>query len=275
MLLDEEFVFSANNLQDYVDCPRRFELKYILHQSWPAVISKPVQALEEKTEMGTRFHRLAHQYLEGIPPDLLLEAALDQKVSSWFSRFIDFLRSFKNKAFISEFSVVSVLENFRLMAVIDFIAITQDESVIITDWKTTEIEPELEFYEGKIQTLLYPVIVFETLHSIFPLSDRIPPENVSLLYWFPAFPEKSLNFAFSDEIYSSHKNYLSSIIREISQLHQGAFRKTEDLKRCKFCQYRSLCERGIDAGNMDNIAETELEGLIENLSFDESEEISY
>ena len=34
---ENDFIFSAHNLQDYLDCPRRFELKYILKQPWPAI----------------------------------------------------------------------------------------------------------------------------------------------------------------------------------------------------------------------------------------------
>ena len=56
--LADNFIFSANNLQDYLDCPRRFELKYILKQNWPAITSQPVQEMENKILMGNRFHLL-------------------------------------------------------------------------------------------------------------------------------------------------------------------------------------------------------------------------
>jgi hypothetical protein len=60
------FVFSANSLQDYQDCPRRFELKYLLKQSWPAVESEPVLEFEHKVQLGSQFHQLVYQYLNGI-----------------------------------------------------------------------------------------------------------------------------------------------------------------------------------------------------------------
>ena len=67
MHLNNDFVFSANNLQDYVDCPRRFELKYLLNQSWPAVVSHPVQKMEEKIEgLGEDFENLDLQELDNF-----------------------------------------------------------------------------------------------------------------------------------------------------------------------------------------------------------------
>ncbi len=61
MPLSKDFIFSANNLQDYLDCPRRFELKHIHKLSWPAIISQPVREMEYKIRMGNRFHQLAYQ----------------------------------------------------------------------------------------------------------------------------------------------------------------------------------------------------------------------
>ena len=52
MPLADNFIFSANNLQDYLDCPRRFELKYILKQNWPAITSQPVLEMENRISNG-------------------------------------------------------------------------------------------------------------------------------------------------------------------------------------------------------------------------------
>ena len=71
MPLANNFIFSANNLQDYLDCPRRFELRYILKQNWPAITSQPVLEMENRINMGNRFHLLAHQYLSGISGEIL------------------------------------------------------------------------------------------------------------------------------------------------------------------------------------------------------------
>ena len=57
-MLDPEFEFSQGSLQDYVDCQRRFQLRYVERQAWPAVEAEPFLEREEHSEQGRRFHRL-------------------------------------------------------------------------------------------------------------------------------------------------------------------------------------------------------------------------
>ena len=38
---------------------------------------------------------------------------------------------------------------------------------------------------------------------------------------------------------------------EIAQRDDGVFLLTDDAKRCQFCAYRSLCRRGVEAGDLD------------------------
>ena len=40
-LLPPGFQFSQRSLQDYVDCRRRFELRYLQNLAWPAVEAEP------------------------------------------------------------------------------------------------------------------------------------------------------------------------------------------------------------------------------------------
>ena len=39
--LPADFHFSQGSLQDYVDCPRRFQLRYMMKLAWPAVEAEP------------------------------------------------------------------------------------------------------------------------------------------------------------------------------------------------------------------------------------------
>ena len=52
----DDLVFSANNLQVFEDCERRFELRYIKELKWPAVETEPVLKSEEFLAQGRRFH---------------------------------------------------------------------------------------------------------------------------------------------------------------------------------------------------------------------------
>jgi RecB family exonuclease len=268
MPLDKDFVFSANSLQDYVDCQRRFELKYILNQSWPAVLSQPVQKLEEKMAQGSDFHRLARQLLEGLPEDNLSNAVRSPVVRDWLERFSGFVSPFRKNPYFSEYASYTTIGGFRVVAVFDFITRLDDGKIMIADWKTTESQPRRDFYQGRIQTLLYPLVAYETAGVIFRFGEEISPSDISLLYWFPAFPEKRLEFSFSTSQLQHDRSFLSNLIKEITGKEIGGFSKTDDLRRCDYCQYRSLCERGVEAAEMKETQELDIDALIESLDFD-------
>jgi len=74
MSIPTDFIFSQNSIQTYLDCPRRFELMFLLRQSWPAPITEPNLEFEKHLKLGERFHLLVQQYLAGIPENSLPNA---------------------------------------------------------------------------------------------------------------------------------------------------------------------------------------------------------
>ncbi len=74
MTLPDDFVFTQNNLQDFVDCPRRFQLKYLLKMAWPAPISEPIEENDHLIQLGSQFHQMVHQFFLGIP---------EEKITRW------------------------------------------------------------------------------------------------------------------------------------------------------------------------------------------------
>ena len=65
----EQFDFSQSSLQDFTDCRKRFYLRYIQKVAWPALQAEPVIEFERHIQRGERFHRLAQQFLMGIPEE--------------------------------------------------------------------------------------------------------------------------------------------------------------------------------------------------------------
>jgi hypothetical protein len=59
------------------------------------------------------------------------------------------------------------------------------------------------------------------------------------------------------------------LIREIAGKEAGEFSKTDDHRRCDFCQYRSLCDRGVEAASMEESREIDIDALIESMDFDQ------
>ena len=60
---------SQSSLQDYNDCPRRFELRYLQRLAYPAIETEPALENEKHQREGEQFHRLVQQYFIGIPAE--------------------------------------------------------------------------------------------------------------------------------------------------------------------------------------------------------------
>ena len=85
MTLPEGFLFSQSNLQDYVDCQRRFQLRHILHQAWPAVEAEPYLENERRMDQGAKFHKIVHQHLIGVPEEQISASiSADETMQVWW-----------------------------------------------------------------------------------------------------------------------------------------------------------------------------------------------
>lgn len=269
MAQNRDFIFSANNLKDYLECPRRFELKYILKQNWPAISSQPVQEMEFRIHQGNRFHQVANQYLSGVPIEILASSINDPDLLLWFTNFHKFIKPYLEYPYYSEFLLTISLEDYRLIAVFDFIAQISDSEILIIDWKTTTRRPKTEFYLQSVQTLLYPLIVFENQNTIFSQENHQKNKMISMAYWFPNFPESTVSLNHIDTNHNSSKKVISTLISEIVEKEPGEFEKTNNNEHCSYCQFRSLCERGIVAGNEnENPSDNEDPYGIEKINFD-------
>jgi hypothetical protein len=74
-MLPENFLFSQTSLQDFVDCRRRFYLRYIQQIQWPAVHSEPFLENEKYILEGSLLHEAIHQFLIGIPGEYITKSS--------------------------------------------------------------------------------------------------------------------------------------------------------------------------------------------------------
>ena len=79
---------SQSSLQDYVDCARRFQLRYVDRLSYPAIESEPALENEKHLQEGEYFHRLAQQYLIGIPGEQVAKLANTPNLQRWWENFV-------------------------------------------------------------------------------------------------------------------------------------------------------------------------------------------
>jgi hypothetical protein len=84
-----------------------------------------------------------------------------------------------------------------------------------------------------------------------------------MVYWFANFPARPEWFRYDDEQFRADHGHLTELVAEIEAiLGEGAdgelLPRTEDEVRCRYCRYRSLCQRGAGAGLFGEIASDSL-----------------
>jgi hypothetical protein len=250
--LPEGFTFSQSSLQDYKDCQRRFELRYLLQLAWPAIESEPARENERLMQQGARFHQLVHKYILGLSTQQLSNQIHDPDLRRWWDNFLASFNStpglVKNPVELyPEVSLTASLADFRIVAKCDLIAIDRDSRLIIFDWKTSQKPPQREWLRQRLQTRLYPYILVQSGAYLFN-GEPVMPNQVEMVYWYAEDPDSPVRFPYTEQQNQSDGVFLSGLIKQIQQHQLGEFHRTQHEERCRYCIYRSLCDRGVTAG---------------------------
>jgi hypothetical protein len=246
MPLPPDFTFSQNNLQTFVDCPRRFELAYIKQQRWPAVQVEPVLEHERHLEMGARFHQLVFQHKQGLPVEVLTAAISDPDTLHWWNNYLKYAPADLPPTQLPEYDLSMPFAGYRLMARYDLLAVDPGRQVVIVDWKTAMKQSPAYLLAARVQTRLYPFILANTP----TLCGDLPRDRISMLYWFPNFPHDPIPFAYSADKCEQDRSYFSNLISDILHTPDDGFPITSNTRTCFFCTYRSLCDRGNKPGDL-------------------------
>jgi hypothetical protein len=260
--------FSQSNLQDFKECPRRFQLKVLDQISWPAAYLEPLSRLEQATELGNKFHQLCHQYFSGIDPSALKNNISNPDLRIMWENFFDFGINIQSEKRYSEIILSTPFLNHHLIAKYDLVLQTPDSKYIIFDWKTSPRKPSRTMLSQRFQTILYPFIFARAGKSIFK-TEHISPDEISLNYWYPMSSDPEEIFPYSTSMHSDNLDVLTVVITKIDDLIDSGeiFPLTDDIENCSKCIYRSLCERGVRAGEIDIFTEIDQEDL-SNVHFD-------
>ena len=265
---------SQSSLQDYLDCARRFKLRYLDRLSYPAVETEPTLENEKHQQEGEYFHRLVQQHLIGIPAEQITKFANTPNLQRWWENFLrdEDLRSLKDLGGLyPEATLSAPLGKYRLLAKYDLIAIENDKALIY-DWKTYRKRPRNEWLSARMQTRVYRALLVNAgahLHQGRPFE----PEQIEMIYWFADFPNEPARFPYTTAQYQRDWDLLIKLSEEIDSA--SSYPLTDDRQKCAYCTYRSYCERGIRAGDMDQAeAEMEAEELFD-VNFEQIGEIEF
>jgi hypothetical protein len=247
--LPAPFAFSQSSLQDYTDCARRFQLRYIEQLQWPAVETAPVLENERRQIEGQQFHRLVQQNLLGLPAEKLARMAFTENLSRWWEHFLTHNPVPQGSHLSPEATLSAPLGQHRIMAKYDLIAI-KDGKAVIFDWKTYHKRPKDVWMSERMQTKVYCALLVEAgkhLNSGKPFA----PEQIEMIYWYADFPDEPSKFIYNTTQYKHDWDRLTKLVSEINA--KQSFPLTDDEKKCSYCPYRSYCERGIKAGEGEDL----------------------
>lgn len=253
MPLPDPFQFSQGKLQDYADCPRRFQLRYVLMHPWPALIAEPASESERHMQNGAAFHLLAHQHALGLGIERLAETIHDERLARWWQTYVahpplDLPTSLRR----AEAVVSAPLAGHRLVAKFDLLAVEPGERLVIVDWKTAHRRAPRAALALRQQTRLYRYLAVEA-GVTFNGGQRPHPDQVEMIYWFAEFNGATDHFPYDSEQYAADSEYLADLVCEIAAQRGSTWPLTPNERHCRFCNYRSLCERGVKAGFLEDL----------------------
>ena len=269
---------SQSSLQDFVDCPRRFELRYLKKLNYPAAETEPILENEKHMQEGAQFHRLVHEHLLGMPVEKLHLLANTPKLRRWFENYLNADLRLADYTLHPEFTLSAPLGNLRLVAKYDLVAVQKNEGtrgasqVIILDWKTYRRRPRDEWLATRLQTRVYRSLLVQ---SGAYLNEGVPfkPEQLEMIYWFADFPNEPARFKYDATLFNRDWDTLAKLTEEI--VSAAEYPKTEELIRCSYCPFRSYCERGSQAGAYEALeSEMEAEELFD-IHFEQIGEIAF
>ncbi len=263
------FTFSQSSLQDYADCPRRFQLRYLQQLQWPAVETAPVLENERKQIEGQLFHRMVQQLLIGLPAEKLAPPASTENLNRWWDNFLAHGPMVVGYTLFTELTLSAPIEKHRIIAKYDLVAVKPGVHALIFDWKTYHKRPKDKWMADRMQTKVYPALLHQAGNH---LNGGMPfqPEQIEMVYWYANFPNEPARFKYNTSQYMRDWNGLEQLVKEIKA--RQSFPLTEDEKKCGFCVYRSYCERGDRAGEGE---ELEPEVSAEEINLEQIQEIEF
>lgn len=280
MTLPPDFQFSQASLQDFVDCPLRFSLRYVRQVAWPAIESEPVERAEQRMLLGQAFHQMVQQHLMGVPEDRIAALIREPPLEQWWRNYITYrpaeLPGSAEATRYPELSLSAPLAGQRLIAKYDLLVVQPGERATILDWKTSQRRASTATLKGRLQTRVYRYLLVRAgahLNGGAPFA----PEQVEMLYWFAEFPDTPERLPYTAAQFEADDAYLSDLVTRIAGMAETDFTLTADERQCKYCPYRSYCDRGVQPGDLDAApAETDPDfDLLPDFDFEQIAEIEF
>jgi CRISPR/Cas system-associated exonuclease Cas4 (RecB family) len=240
--LPEGFHYTQSNLQDFLTCQRRFYLRHVAQQRWPAPLAEPQDPIEQAVARGAKFHLLAERHQVGVDLELVRDSvAEDEAMLRWLENYESALAAlgpFERAWAERRLSMMLPPHLEPILAKYDLLGV-QNDQLIAVDWKTSRL-PSSEVLGQRMQTVIYLLVLAKRGPALL----KTPLQKISLHYISVDNGEQRTFRLSLDDSAEIHRleTLVLSVIANVRRSQE--FPLVDDEQVCKYCIYRSLCERG-------------------------------
>ncbi len=247
-------LYSHSRISTFLNCPYRFKLKYIekirpeIEQSVEAFLGSTVHETMEKLYRDMKFQKIAtlkelisyfrDQWEKNWSPSILI-VRKDYKPENYMKMGEKFITDYYNthKPFdqtktvgLEQRIVIDLNRNgkYKLQGYIDRLALTDDGTYEIHDYKTNSSLPLKEYLEEDRQLALYALAVKDS----YPNARKI-----RLVWHFLSFNQDVMLEKTNEEL----EKLKLSVISDIERIESAKDFPTKKSNLCEWCEFRSMC----------------------------------
>ncbi|SHO81137.1 FIG00388203: hypothetical protein [hydrothermal vent metagenome] len=235
------FVWSATRLKSFINCKREFYYKYILK-----IGGKDNNAFSE----GRFLHKLLEKLIDNDMSDIemklnyLLDELLGKSAMDTLNKiiyrdkilkFLDYHQlHFKNQGYevvAKEQQIDGVIQGLRFKGVVDRLD-KRDDELIVVDYKSGSTK------NANRSKNLDKLDDFQMSIYYYLLKDKYP--NISLIF-LKILEDNPIEYI---EKLEEKNKILLEYIEYLKEKKEITCEKCDDLMKCRYCDYRLICERG-------------------------------
>lgn len=259
----KELYFSQSSLAIFQSCQKKFYYRYLAGLYWPAEWGMN-EEIRQDLKLGQQFHLLAQRYYQPTLEETTLVSK--QPLQAWLNRLKRFCPAVDIIAAEQELRLREA--EFKLLAKYDLIKYDSSQArIIIYDWKTDKKDFKQKDIKSSMQTRFYLYLMVKAGYKYFAQDYKLETMPC-LIYWNPRYPGQPVSLKYDKKSFEQDQTFFEELLKEI--LTSSEFPLTEDINKCRFCEYRPICR-----GKRSEDIEVFEEDLDLNLDWESVEEFEF
>ncbi len=240
--MEKTLKLSRAQLQAFLECKRRFELRTLTHLPWPPAPLVEPQATA--VSRGQQFHRLLERHFLGMQIDS--QSIDDPDLRRWWFAFRESDLRLPDGRFLPEHRLTIPAGNHFLTGRFDLLILGEEAGLpcaCIYDWKTSRPRQPADL-RADWQTRLYLAMLAESGEALLGSGRSLHPNQITLIYWYVDEPDQPRELSYNQAQHAQNWSQILALLAEIdAQITAGEWPLTDDWEQCRNCIYQTYCGR--------------------------------